>query len=421
MHLCLRQCLFAIGALGLAAYVWIYSRQGAPLPIRSDGYSYYVYLPSWLIYRDVTLDSLARDWYGGDYPALTGIARWPDTGRWISRHPIGPAILMSPFFVGAHLLTRWSNLPPDGFSLYYQHADGLAGLCYLLAGLAVLARTLTCHFSPVVALATIVTVTFGTNLFHYGTYDSSFSHVYSFFLICVLVELTDRWWEAPTALRSCGIGFVSALIVLTRPVNALFLLLVPLYRLKELRQRSCQLAMVVSIASVAVLPQLLIYRQATGQWLVNPYRPLNNAFNFGSPRLLEVLFSTQKGLFFWSPALLMAIGGLFTPTRWSRAWAMPVAIVLTIDTYLIASWSDWQFGGSYGHRGFTDGLGLFAIFVASFFTWCAGRPRLVRFVAAGTSLAVALSVVQMAQYWIGVVPFADTTWAQYRALFLRFH
>ena len=30
------------------------------------------------------------------------------------------------------------------------------------------------------------------------------------------------------------------------------------------------------------------------------------------------------------------------------------------DTYLIASWWDWQFGASYGHRGFIDVLPLLA-------------------------------------------------------------
>jgi hypothetical protein len=31
-----------------------------------------------------------------------------------------------------------------------------------------------------------------------------------------------------------------------------------------------------------------------------------------------------------------------------------------------------------------------------------------------------LSTAQMIQYWIGVLPMVDTTWAQYTDLFLRF-
>ena len=41
-------------------------------------------------------------------------------------------------------------------------------------------------------------------------------------------------------------------------------------------------------------------------------------------------------------------------------------------------------------------------------------------VAAVTTIFVALSIAQMVQYWLRVLPIADTTWTQYRDLFLRF-
>src|SRR2546428_827751 len=148
-----RDFVAATAVIAVIAYLWVFSRPGDP-PIHSDGYSYYVYLPSWAIYHDVSLDALARDWYGGTYPEFTALRRWPSTGRWLNPHPIGTAILMSPFFVAGDLLSQWSNLPRDGFCLYYQHAAGVAGIAYLLAGLAVLRRILARHFSAGVVLAT---------------------------------------------------------------------------------------------------------------------------------------------------------------------------------------------------------------------------------------------------------------------------
>ena len=418
------------GLLAFACYVAIYTRPDARLPLRSDGYSYYVYLPSWLLYRDVTLEALARDWYGGTYPSFTAIVRWAGTGHWVNPHPIGTAILMTPGFAAGHALTRWSNLPPDGFSLYYQHAAGLAGLVYFLAGLAVLRRTLTRHFSHAVVLATLVTITWGTNLFHYGVFDSTFSHVYSFFLICVFVELTERWWAAPTLACTWGLGVTAALIGLARHANAIFLMILPLYgvtawsdlrsRTVQLWQRRTSVAMMTGVAIIGVLPQLAMYRQATGSWLVFPYGGLDVGFTFRSPHLMGVLFSTQKGVFFWSPVLLLAVAGMALAREWARHLIVPAAIVLAIDTYLIASWTDWQFGGSYGHRGFTDAFGLIAVFLAAFFAWTAEHPRRVRVVAGGTAFAVTLSLVQMVQYWQGILPIANTTWAQYRVLILRF-
>ncbi|MES1254529.1 MAG: hypothetical protein ABUS56_02900, partial [Acidobacteriota bacterium] len=224
-----RHFVLATACLGLCGYVLLYGRPGADQPVHSDGYSYYVYVPSVLVYHDTTLDALALDWYGGDYPDFTGIRRLPTTRRFLNPHPIGTAVLMAPFVIVGHALTWWANLPPDGFSLFYQHAAALAGLFYLCAGLAILRRTLARSFTAPVVLATLAVVTWGTNLFHYGVYDGTFSHVFSFFLVCALTELTVLWWSAPSAGRSIGLGVVSGLVVLTRHTDAVFLLLIPFY------------------------------------------------------------------------------------------------------------------------------------------------------------------------------------------------
>jgi hypothetical protein len=88
---------------------------------------------------------------------------------------------------------------------------------------------------------------------------------------------------------------------------------------------------------------------------------------FAGFTLLGVLFGVQKGLFFWSPALLLAVAGVGVARDWAAKLILPTVLVLGTDTYLIASWWDWQFGGSYGHRAFTDALSLAAVFMAAFF------------------------------------------------------
>ena len=394
-----------------------------------------MYLPSWWLHGDTTLTAPALAFPNGDYPAFTGIRRWPGTNRWVNPHPMGEAILMTPFFAGAHILTRWSHFAPDGFSFYYQHAAGLAGLVYLLAGLSILRRTLMRHFSAPVALAALLTVTFGTNLFHYGVYDSVFSHVYSFFLVSALLAVTEAWWEKPTLVRSVAAGLVASAIFLTRHTNVVFLLMIPLYgvhgvttwrvlleRVSALAQRWRPLVTIGFIAVIGALPQLLVYRAATGSLLPSPYAALgaDAGFAFHLPRLFDVLFSPAKGVFFWSPALLLAVAGWVVARGWAESFLWPVAMAMTTNAVLFASWVDWQLGGSYGHRGFTDGFGLVAVFIAAFFAWTAERRWLVVAVSVVTLLCVALSVAQMIQYWLGVLPIANTTWEQDRALFLTF-
>jgi hypothetical protein len=300
-----RHFVAAAAVAAALAYTSLYG-QLYPYPqIHSDGYSYYVYLPSVFIYHDVTLEKLANEWYGGPYPDFTGIRRWPSTNRWLNLHPIGTAILMAPFFVAADWLSAWTNLPRDGFSLYYQHGAALAAVAYFLLGLAILRRMLRQQFSDGVVLATLICITWGTNLFHYAVFDGTFSHAFAFFLVCVWLWLVEQWWERPTLACSLAIGGVAALNVLVRHTNAIFILLLPLYglvrwqdvrgRVLELRSRWRMLAVAALAGTLVLAPQLALFKWITGQWFVNAYVTHGMGFTFGSPHLVAVLlFSTQR-------------------------------------------------------------------------------------------------------------------------------
>lgn len=417
------------GTLCLAGYIVVYATGLAPRPVRSDGFSYFVYLPSWFLFHDTTLASVARDCCGGDFPDYTAIERWPGTRRWVNAHPIGAAIMQIPAFLAAHALTRWSNLTPDGFSLYYQHGAGLAGLAWIVAGLWVLRGLLLRHFGDAVTAATLLTLLLGTNLLHYATFDSSYSHPYSFFLLAAFLALTERWYREPSRQVSVLLGVVAGLIVLTRHTNAMFLLLFPFYgmpvttdfrtRARVLASNVRELAVMAGVGFVVLAPQLALYYQATGRLLVSSYG--EQAFYFGSPQIHGVLLSARKGLFFWSPVLLLAVAGmglLLRSPNLSRAFVVPGAVVLAIHTYIIASWWDWQFGGSYGHRGFVDTLPLFAVGLAGFLAWAARRRSTLFAAAAVCALCCALSVFQMLQYWRRIIPFNDMTWEHYTSIFL---
>ena len=180
------------------------------------------------------------------------------------------------------------------------------------------------------------------------------------------------------------------------------------------------LARIAAVACVVIAPQLLIYYQATGQPVISAYGSLG--FNWTSPEIAQVLFGVRKGLFFWSPLLLAGAAGvglLAGSANRAALFAVPGLMVIAVNVYVIASWWDWQFGGSYGHRGFVDALPLFALGLAAVFERAA-RDAPGRVVTALTvTLLLSLSVFQMVQYWYGIIPFNDTTWDQYRRIFLQ--
>ena len=417
----------ALVLIAALAYVVIYSAGLARTPIRSDGAGYYIYLPAVVVFGDPTLEAVARDCCAGRLPAH-GISRWPETGRRLNQYPIGVAVLAAPAYVIAHALTLWMGMPADGFSFLYEHAAGLCGVAAFGLGLAMLRRVLLRSYPPAIVAATLLVIGLGTNLIHYATWDPLYSHAYSFALISTLLYVIPLWYEAPSTRRSLLLGAVAGLVVLVRHPNALFLLLILLFGLQRrsepvrepavaaARRRQATIAVVAGLAVIA--PQVLLYQIITGRWLVSAYR--GQSFDFAHPQLAGVLFSVTKGLFFWSPVLLLAIAGLPAMRGTARPWRTPVAVVLAAHTYLVASWWDWQFGSSYGHRAFTDALGLMAVPMAAALQFAAARRRVAIVTSVLVSAAIALSLAQMLQIWLGVMPMDDVTWEQYKRLFLRF-
>jgi hypothetical protein len=273
-----------------------------------------------------------------------------------------------------------------------------------------------------------VSIVWATNLYHYATYDSIFAHAFSFFLLAALLELGMGWLSAPptavslqsTVLRPALIGLIAALVILVRHTNGLMLLFLAglVIESGQIRARWKEIA-VAAVTTVALLtPQLAIYHYASGQWLFHTYGP-NGQFDFTAPQIIPVLFSTQKGLFFWSPILLLSLCGVPLMRRHFAGLFVPTLIVLPSVLFIIASWNDWQLGGSFGSRGFTDFMPIFAIALAAFFQWSSGRTWTPAVALAG-SAALALSIAQMIQYWLRIIPIADTSWELYKSVFLKF-
>jgi hypothetical protein len=423
-----RAVLLGVALLGLLTILGIirfdlgYGRNFVHL----DGIGYYAYLPATFIDRDLTFETLSENSFSGTIPIWTGIQRYEPNGLYFNKYPIGVAVLLLPFFALAHGLSLIAGLPSDGYSTVYQYMAALGGLAYTICGLALLVKLLRRQFSERVALLTIICITFGTNLFNYATYDSTMSHAFSFFLVTALLAMIPRWYERPTLARSALLGLIAGLIVLTRNTNALFLFCFPLYgvlrpedgrqRIKLLWGHRLQLATLAGVGALVLLPQLYYWHSITGHWIVKSYQ--GEGFDFLAPQLLNVLFSTQKGLFFWSPLLLLASAGFWPMRRLAPAYLLSGLLALALFTYLIASWHEWQFGWSYGHRAFIDGLSIFALGLASLLASLRGKAALAAALFCGA--CVLLSVVQMIQYWMQIIPPQHTTWEVYWSVFLRF-
>lgn len=383
-----RRFVSIVAYAALVSYLFVYqSNCFTDPPIRADGAGYYAYLPSLLIHGDPSGQALARTTYGGEIPEWTGLNHNPETGRYADKYNMGVALLMSPFFLAAHAVT-WIVRPPpggfdwwqlnyasDGYSLFYQHAAGLAGMCYFLAGLALMRRLLRTHFGPGIVVATMTLMLVGTNLYHYGTAETVFATPYSFLLFTAFLLATRWWYERPGDLRrSLLIGALAGLIALVRINNLLFALVFALYgitRLRDLPDRirlllraAGPLAAAAALTALIFLPQLFWWRYTTGHWLSYSYR--EEGFHWLHPHLFDVLYSVEHGLFFYSPVLLMALPGLWALRRFAPRYFAGAIVYLPLQWYVISSWWQWPLGGSLSHRAFVEAYSLVALAIASF-------------------------------------------------------
>jgi len=400
--------------------------------IRSDGLGYYLYLPATFIYRDLGLQSVAELFRAGSIPDVdaslwrdSGPALWEGSGNYLIKYPMGVAVLMIPFFCLACLLALITGSPLDGFSPLFQYVAAFSGLAYTLAGVALLWKVLEAHFKQSTILIAMLGLLFGTNLFHYATYDSVFSHNYSFFLFSAFLYAVQRVYAAGSRRYFLLAGILAGLIVLTRPTNILWLIFGLGYgvssasslkeRLHFWKEHTAQLAQTALCFALVVSLQLAYWKFITGRFVVFSYR--GEHFNFASPEILNVLFSVRKGLFFWAPLLLTAIPGLWFVRRRAPEYFLAALVFLPLNVYVISSWHSWFYGGSFGHRAFIESLPLFAVCFCALYEQAGESLR--RGLAGYTALCMTLSSWLMLKYWTGAIPFDGTTWEYFVGTFFN--
>ena len=328
--------IYLVGFLGHAIFL--------KKTVYGDGIYYYAWMRSVVIDRDIN--------FANDYATFGANQLLTAKGFLGNIYSIGPALLWSPQFLWIHRL-----LNSDGFALPYQLTVGITSIFYALFGLLLLYRTLAKFFSKTTAVLTVITIAFATNLFFYGSLDAVNSHALSFFAASLFLALLKQPNTQPLLL-----GASVGLLALIRPQDTLFgLLLLPRVNRKTILA-------IATGAILAFLPQLLAWQTLYGKFWVSPYLDRGYGFNFLQPHLVEVLFSPKSGLILWTPVIAVALVGLFLkgfPKPLNR-WF--ILLLIFLQLYLVASWTTWWQGESYGGRMFISLLPLLSLGLATVFT-----------------------------------------------------
>ena len=338
--------------------------------IEADAKGNYAYLPAVFIYHDLNFgffDKIEKEKYYDQN--LYYDYRSQSNGKTIDKYYCGTALAQLPFFLIAHIYCTAAGLDADGYARPYPVLISVAALFYLLLGLIFLNRLLKLYgiekWNSAVVLAAIV---FGTNIFYYTVGEPGMSHIYSFAFMAMFLFYGKSYFMNPSTGKVVLLGALAAIIILIRPVNGVILLSLPFLAagMKSLKSgmtfalaRANRYLLSILIFLLVLGIQPFIYKISTGQFWVYSYGA--ETFNFIRPHMIDILFSYKKGLFLYSPILLLALCGgyvLWTKNRFEFYTLFAFLIVLT---YLLSSWWNWWYGGSFSSRVYLEYIPFFAI------------------------------------------------------------
>lgn len=396
--------------------------------IVSDGIGYYSYLPALFIYNDLNYSYFYSD--SLDYIAIrfgAGSFCYPINNKAVNKYYSGEALAIAPFFIVSDVITQLTHGERDGYSFYYQASVAIAGLFYFLFGIWMLILFLRNQKIKEINTAIIVLLFFlGTNLSYYAIEQPYMSHIFSFSLMCWWLRISDLQVKNPKNIRWMLLAFVAGFITIIRPVNAILLLSIFLVypdfslfkeQFSHLIKKPLVLLTSVFIFFSFILIQSLLYFKACGSFWVDSYG--NEGFNFSSPEIWNVLFSFRKGLFVYTPILLLSIIGFFYfGKNYGKSRLVILLTILTLFTYVISSWWYWAYGGSFGMRPFVEVYPLFIwIFAISLNSISSILLKLLfSFIS---FFCIYLNLVQFYQSIAGILPYENMDSVKYKRLFLK--
>ena len=205
----------------------------------------------------------------------------------------------------------------------------------------------------------------GAAVFDYGTYEATKSHAYSLFAIALAIRVALSVEQRPRLANTIAFGASLGLVGLIRATNLTILIFCALIgierwgdltdRGRTLLRRFDLLAIGTGVFLLVLLPQSAYWYRITGAWITNPYHGPGEHLDLLHPHLIGVLFSVRKGLFFWTPLLILATHRNPRSSAAPHARSSsPTIVYLPAAIWVVASWSIWWYGGSFGMRTLID-------------------------------------------------------------------
>jgi hypothetical protein len=353
--------------------------------VRGDGVGYYAYLRSVLIDHDLRFEN---DYLAGNQSFVLSKVdaqghllpeMYTRTGYVENHFTVGPAILWAPVMIVVHSIVLLANhfgahVPADGHSRPYLIAMAMTTACYGFLALLLAFQIARKYFDERWAFLATLGIWLASSLQVYMYFNPSWSHALSAFTVSLFLWYWDRTQLRRRAGQWVILGLLAGLMGNVYYPN-IFLLMFPtvelIYLLRADWTDSAQTrtplprlilngVLFAAALIVALLPTFITRQIIYGSPFATGY-PGMRTWHWTSPALLQVLFSSDHGMFSWTPILMLAAIGLFLLSN--RNVLLGIGSVLTFLSFyfFIASYPDWDGLSSFGNRFFVSLTPIFIL------------------------------------------------------------
>lgn len=398
----------------------------SPYPLKLttwDALGYYMYLPGIFIYKD--LKEINWLFENDEIYSLSGGKVYQagkyKNGNYVFKYLGGVAILELPFFLIGHQIAKHTHYKADGFSPPYQYAIGFGNLLYFLLAIFLLRKILLLFFSDLTSALTIILVVLATNIIQYASIDNAQSHGPIFPLYVLVLYTTIKWHNKPEITWATITGFIIGLAMICRPTEGIMFLIPLLWNTHNRETAKGKWSMVKKYRKhiyfavlggfIGILPQLIYWKSVTGSFIYD----VGSAWDFLTPHL-KVLTGWNKGWFIYTPVTILFILGMFFMKKYPFKKA--VIYFCLINIYIIISWRDWRYGGSYSTRALSQSYPVFSLALAAFIEYINLKKWRILFYAVGIYL-VYVNIFQIKQYNSTILHYYDMNRRYYARIYLN--
>jgi hypothetical protein len=349
-----------------------------------DPNGYYLHVVSFFVNQDVgdydkTITSLRdinptsadprEDKYG---------IRLTEKGRRYIKYTLGVPVMETPFFLMAHAYASWSHeYAANGWTRPYLLAVSLSVIVYVLVGFYLLMGVLERYFSKRATALVVLSIALATNLFFHAAY-TTMAHGFLFFDYCLLIFLSDRFYQKPEWSKALLLGGVVGLITLTRIpeiVSAFIPFLWGVSNWKSFKGRvqfwmdHYPWLLLACLGFTAVFSiQIIYWYYVSGHLVFNPYQ--GEGFNFLEPKIHKGWFDFANGWLVYTPIMGLALIGLFSLSSYRTGLLWPILAFFLPHIWIHYSYYVWTYFPGLGQRPMVETYPALAFGLGAFFVVC---------------------------------------------------